>query len=375
MKIVQVINSLASGGAEVFTSQLAVELARQGNDVTLLTYAGVLDNKGKDLEKFLIENNVNVFHFNRKSNGFINKFINPYFFLKKRINEIQPDIIHAHLQLSDIYVSLINLQSFKKYKIFRTIHNSRGLTRFPDIIDKLLFASYNANIACSEYVRDNYKISSLRPKLISIPNGIDLTLIDNIKESKSIIRSNLNLPNDKTIFINIGRMNGIPPNNISLKNQDFIIDSLKKFKDDNRILFLFIGDGPLRKSFEEKVDTIGLNHIIKFTGSVTSPYHYIKAADICVMPSINEGLPISLIECVCSGLFSITSNIEAFKPFDTSSVYKLKEFSKKELSNQILNVLDNKELYIKLGDDNISYYRDKFHIKYVANKYLTVFNT
>lgn len=46
MKIVQLINALGGGGAEVFVAQLAVALARdKNNEVYVITYAGILDDK------------------------------------------------------------------------------------------------------------------------------------------------------------------------------------------------------------------------------------------------------------------------------------------------------------------------------------------
>lgn len=373
MKICQVINSLSSGGAEVFTSQLAVALSKKGNDVSLVTYQGVIDKKGQVLHDYLLQNGVKVYHMKGFKKGNIG-YIFAFFYLLVTIFKIRPKIVHAHLQLSDFFILFVNkLLFFRDMIIIRTVHNKRRAARLNFTFEKMMFEGYNHNIACSDFVRDNYENPILRPLLYSIPNGIDLTECNRYMElNKLELRKELNLPLDKVILFNIGSMY-LSDNSVSKKNQQFIIDALKGIKESNQAFCLFIGDGTLKSQFEDEVVKSGLNDKVKFTGNVLNVYKYIMASDFCVMPSLDEGLPIALIETVCSGKFAITSNIDAFLPFNANSVHRLKTFEVEELQDEIDNTIINISELNRLGVSNISYFRNIFDIDIVADKYLSVY--
>ena len=91
MKIVVGINSLSSGGAEVFTAELVVAYAKKGNEVSLITYVGVLNEKGNDLRDYLIKNNVKIIDLSTKSKLFL-----PYFYIKAILN-LKPQLVHSNL--------------------------------------------------------------------------------------------------------------------------------------------------------------------------------------------------------------------------------------------------------------------------------------
>lgn len=372
MNIVQIVNSLSSGGAEVFACQLAVQLKRKGNKVYLITYAGIRDSKGEELHEYLINNHIKVIHFKRKNNYF-QKIISPIFKIKKELKIINPEIVHAHLQLSDIYVAIINLLSFNKYKIYRTVHNPRRTYKLPQFFDRLLYKYFDFNIACSDFVKQNYVDRNLRKSLISIPNGIDITNIDKVEKSKNELRNSLGINKDTVVFMHIGSMNLHPPKNIPLKNQSFIIDAISDLANHDNLLVIFLGDGSLRLELEKQSVIKGVEHICRFEGNVTSVYEYLIASDFYLMPSLDEGLPISLIEAVCAGLYSVTSNIDAFIPFESMSVKRLNTFEVSEFTETLEELIYNRNHYLQLGDENREYFRSRFHIELVAKKYMKLY--
>jgi glycosyltransferase involved in cell wall biosynthesis len=172
-------------------------------------------------------------------------------------------------------------------------------------------------------------------------------------------------------FINIGSMYLSPPNYISKKNQQLIIDSVSLMPEVEKVLVLFLGDGSLREKLELSCKEKKVEKQFRFEGNVISPYEYILAADFCLMPSLDEGLPISLIEAVCAGLYSVTSNIDAFEPFKSESVHQLKTFEPEEFSAVLNKMAQNKECFIKLGEKQKSNFRNNFGMNAVANKYVS----
>src|SRR5690606_37362933 len=156
MVICQVINSLSSGGAEVFTSQLAVSLQKKGHNVILITYQGCIDKKGEILNDYLRNSGVEVIHMSGFRKGAIG-YLKVFFFLLITLHKIKPNVVHAHLQMSDFFVG-IAAKTFiiKKPKLIRTIHNKRRAARLNYFFESLLFKSFDFNIACSDFVKNNY---------------------------------------------------------------------------------------------------------------------------------------------------------------------------------------------------------------------------
>ena len=80
------------------------------------------------------------------------------------------------------------------------------------------------------------------------------------------------------------------------------------YKKDPSYRLLLIGDGGLRSQTEKQVDDLGLQNVVTFTGSINNVNEYLNAMDIILMPSLFEGLPLSLIEQQANGLQCVVSD-------------------------------------------------------------------
>jgi glycosyltransferase involved in cell wall biosynthesis len=94
------------------------------------------------------------------------------------------------------------------------------------------------------------------------------------------------------IWINIGSF-------VPEKNHEFLIDAFHSFYQRNQRGYLWlVGDGPMRKSIEEKVGNLKLRERIKFWGSTQQVIPILKSADVMVMPSRIEGMPGVILEAL-----------------------------------------------------------------------------
>lgn len=155
-----------------------------------------------------------------------------------------------------------------------------------------------------------------------IKNGIHL---DNFKFNESNvndIRKKHNVENKVIV--------GHVANFIEVKNHTFLIDVFADLcKEKDTYVLMLLGTGALMESIKEKVDNLGLNDKVLFIGSTPEVPKYLSAFDITVLPSLYEGVPLSLIEAQSNGLkciastnvpdeVNITGNIE-FLPIDTGT--------------------------------------------------------
>ena len=88
------------------------------------------------------------------------------------------------------------------------------------------------------------------------------------------------------------------------KGQRFIIDALSHFNRNNipNVHFTFIGDGDIRKDLEDLVTQKSLGSYISFVGMSNEVPAYLKKSDIFILPSEDEGLPMSILEAMREGL-------------------------------------------------------------------------
>ena len=72
---------------------------------------------------------------------------------------------------------------------------------------------------------------------------------------------------------------------------------------------LLLGDGPLRGTLEARVQSLGLGASVRFLGYQSDVESFLHAADVCVVPSRNEGLSLAAIEAMASGLPVVATRV------------------------------------------------------------------
>lgn len=120
--------------------------------------------------------------------------------------------------------------------------------------------------------------------------------------NRSEVRDKLNIASDTFVIGNVGRLN-------VQKNHLFLI---KTFKYILRLIpnskLILIGDGEQKKKIEETIKLYELDEFVIFAGIIHDVEKYYSAMDILVMPSLYEGLPVTLVEAQANGLKCIVSD-------------------------------------------------------------------
>lgn len=132
-------------------------------------------------------------------------------------------------------------------------------------------------------------------------NGIEPELYKYDPNVRSEMRLELGI-SDKTVIGHTGRFNEV-------KNHSYIIDVFAEYKKlDPESVLLLAGDGPLRRQTEIKAESLGLADSVIFTGASSRVPELLSAMDVFIMPSLFEGLPLSIIEAQASGLNCLASD-------------------------------------------------------------------
>lgn len=311
MKVLLAINTLSTGGAEVFTAALARTLQRQGCEVVVFLYAGILDAKGAALAEALQSVGVSIVTPNARTPQ---TKVLAVLTLARLIALFRPDIIHSHLEQSDFMVALATrLQIRRRFKLVRTLHSIYAIKSLPPMLHRWLVQIFDAHVACGETVLRQYP--HMGDTAYRIDNGIELFSLP--ENARSSLRASLNISEQARVLINVGsfdRRNGTLP-----KAQDVIVAALANLQR-NDVIACFVGDGEERAHIEAQAHALGVYEFTRFVGRVTDVPAYLAMGDIVLMPSRFEGLPMGAIEAACAGMPLMVSDIPQFRPFSQVAV-------------------------------------------------------
>jgi len=364
VRILQVINSLAAGGAEIFVASLAAEQSRAGHDVELFTYAGPLDSRGRQLEAMLRDTGVP--HVSPRARSLLGKAAVPLH-LAAHFRRFKPDVVHSHLEQADLFVAASRLFWPSRRPVFvRTIH-SETPDFLPLWVQKLVAQWFDCGVACGKAPFESYMAFGRLKR--QIENGIDLQSL-NVTRSRREVRAGLGLSDGDTVLINIGSF-GYRFGQLG-KGQDLIIRALAEAgRDDIRLVF--VGDGQLRVEMESLAKALAVAGQCRFIGTVPDPANYLAMADAAVMPSRFEGLSIAAIEAACAGLPLILSAIPAFAPFSSPATIFVPTDSGRVLAEALVEISKHKARYGMEARAAVAAYQARFGLGRVAQNYLGLY--
>ncbi len=209
------------------------------------------------------------------------------------------DIIHVHGNSATLAIDLFAAKlAGVKHRLAHSHNTSCKMVLTDKILRPLFYKLCNGRLACGDaagkwlYGKRNYKV---------IQNGINTSNFKFNPIKRSEIRKSLGWE-DKLVIGHVG-------NFVEAKNHKFIFEivtsAIKKNKD---IRLICVGGGRLFKSAKEYLKKNNLQNYICLTDNIPNPEDYLSAMDVILMPSIHEGLPLSLVEEQANGLQCIVSD-------------------------------------------------------------------
>lgn len=282
MKIVQVMPEFGLAGAEIMCENLMYELTKMGHSVTVISMYDYHSSITARLEK----EGIDVRYLDKKP-GFDLSMVRK---IKKILKETKADVVHTHRYCAQYAVPAAILAGVK-HRI-HTVHSiaEKENGKFARKLNKFFFKHCHLiPVALSELIRDSiakeYGIN--RNKIPVIYNGIDL--------SKCLPKTDYSICGNFKI-LHIGRFS-------EEKNHVGLLKAFKLFHNNHSDSELWlIGDGEKKAEIEKYVEDNGLVSSVKFLGLQSNVYGYLHDADIFTLPSNYEGIPMTLIEAMGTGL-------------------------------------------------------------------------
>ncbi|MBM6684755.1 glycosyltransferase family 4 protein [Faecalicatena contorta] len=197
---------------------------------------------------------------------------------------------------------------------------------------------------------DYKRAKSMNVKRVEYIHGIGINTDRLSAENNSVdIRKELGLSSEDFLIISVGELN-------KNKNQKTIIKALAQIKDP-AIHYLLCGKGNQLESLKKQVIAEGLDKQIHFLGYRTDVLDICRQADVYVMPSYREGLPVASLEAMYCGLPLLTSNIRGLVDVmeNGSSGYMYSPDDYKGFADGLCKLLADPELRKKMGKRNQEY--------------------
>ena len=289
MKILHVITSLRTGGAEKLMVDLLPRMKAKGHEVDLCVFDGVRTPFYEELES----KGVKVIPLGYSVYSLFN------------ICKLVPlmrgyDIVHSHNTACQYFVALASF--FSKCKIYTTEHNTSNRRRniWWLMLDRWIYGRYDKVVCISELTKKNliqHIGISFEDKCVIIYNGIDLKTFAGISSSP--------ITNEKKVLM-VSAFR-------EQKDQKTLIKAMKELPSDYVLELAGGGDERLIDECKQLVHELQLDERVEFMGVRTDIPSLLAESDVVVLSSHYEGLSLSSLEGMASGKPFVASDVEGLR--------------------------------------------------------------
>jgi glycosyltransferase involved in cell wall biosynthesis len=305
VKVVRVIARLNMGGPALHVAYLTAGLRDRGYDTTLV--AGTLA-RGEDSMAFVAEglgvNVVTIPELGREISPVRDLFATVR--LARLIRRERPQILHTHTAKAGTVGRVAALLAGRARPpiVVHTFHGHvlRGYfgpvrSRFFRALERRLARDSTALVAVSPEVRDDLVRLGVAPaeKFAVVRLGIELDERIGSGDGRRETRRYLGISDERFAVGWVGRMTAV-------KRGEDVLEGFRLLRDRGvEATLCLVGDGPDRPRLERKAHDLGIVRDTLFLGYQEDVGPLYAAFDALVLPSGNEGTPVSVIEALAAG--------------------------------------------------------------------------
>ena len=297
MKILHIVPSFGLGGMEkVICSIINHTFHRYQHDILSL------DGDNRAL-RWIKTNNIREIKFCKDKN-----FIRFLTKLYKELKKSSPDLLMTYNWGGTDAIWMGRIAGIKNI-----IHHEHGFsieeaqTTLPqrDIARFILYrmASHLVTVSSKlgSSIQSKYRLSSAHVKII--PNGIDTSYYSPNSHARLLMRHELHYDEKDFVVLFSGRLDPV-------KNFELLLDIFEYcHKADRAVKLLIVGDGPERKKIEQICKKKNIHAGIVMVGQRSDVLPYLRTADVFLLTSLTEQMPLTILEAMSVGLPVIASDV------------------------------------------------------------------
>ncbi len=349
MNILYVANHLNIGGITSYLLSLAAGLKQRGHNIYIASSGGGL------VSRFIEEGIVYVPVPIRTKQEVSPKIILSMFKLSALIRKNNIDLVHSNSRTTQVLGCLLN-------NFFGVPHISTCHGFFKRRFFRKVFPCWGQKvIAISEPVKEHlikdFKVDE--KDIVVIHNGID------VKKSQT--------PNPKPqselkkgFGFGEGPVVGIVARLSDVKGHIYLIEAMSNVVEripDAKLLI--VGEGKMKNELVKLVKSLGIEKSVFFLPEVNDTKDVLSVMDLFVMPSLKEGLGLSLMEAMASGLCVIATAVGGIKSLirDGYNGLLVRPKDTQQLSNAVLELLGDEQKRKYLGQNGQTFIRQNFSLE------------
>jgi len=355
MRILQVIDSLQLGGAEILLRDLALHWNRSELEIEI----AVLCETNSPLEKELSQAGIRVI---ATGGGGI---YSPH--QVRAIAKLLPgyDLIQVHLFPAQLWVAMAAQLARSTVPLITTEHstfNSRRQKRRYYPIDRWMFQQYRKVICISEAAAAAMRdwVPDTAHCLQVIPNGVDVA---RFRDAAAAAKRDI-IGTDAPTVVSVGRFEIV-------KDHACLVRAMQKVGKAHLVL---AGDGPMREETEQLARSLGLADRVHFLGRRIDVPQILKMSDVFVQSSRFEGFGLAALEAMAAGIPVVASNVPGLASVVSGAGVLFPVGNERRLASEINSILQSPERHMQLSASGLRR-SEEFTIERTAAEYEAVYDS
>lgn len=297
MKILHVITSLRTGGAEHLLVDLLPRLKAHGHEVGVLLFDGTPTPFSRQLQ----EAGIAVTALGHGPKAMHNPWL--VFALHRAIRGY--DVVHAHNTPCQLLLAAASYGT--RCRLMTTEHNTHNRRRGKwqwQWVDRWMYSRYETVVCCSRETETALRHSlavgadSMRPRIVTISNGVDTRRFAEVQPA-------CGLHADGTVLVMM--VAAFRPQ----KYQEMLVEAISMLPP--RFRLALVGDGVRREEVEAVARRLGVAQRVAFLGIRQDIPQLLRTADILALATHHEGLSLSSLEAMASGRPFVGSDVEGLR--------------------------------------------------------------
>lgn len=354
-RVLHVITSLATGGAEKLMVDLLPRLRDRGLDVELAVFDGTrtsfmdeLESRGITVHKLAIGGSV----YNPKHIYKLGRLMRCF------------DVVHTHNTAPQFFAALAGI--YNNVKLVTTEHASSNRRRSMPLFrlpDRWMYGRYNRVICIQGKAEQNLReyLGTTSADICTIENGIDVRAFSEAVPCEAF--NEIAGPETrKIVMVAAFRWE---------KDQPTLIRAMSLLPE--KFHLFLVGDGVRRQEYEQLVGDLGLSGRVHFLGLRNDVPRLLRSADYVVMSSHFEGLSLSSVEGMSSGHAFLASDVDGLREVVGGAGVLFEHENADQLATEILKLDSDAKEYARVAAKCQERAR-KFDIETMADRYAAAYN-
>lgn len=367
IKVLFVITQSEIGGAQRFFLELLPRLNPEKYEIAIAV--GSDSSPSQEFTNSITKLGFKIFNLNclQRNPGFLLfKDWRAVFELRKLIKSFRPDTLFLNSSKAGFIGSLATVFPFKlktENCNLKTIYRIGGWTfndpwpwwkkKFWILLEKISAHWKNLIIVNNQHDLEQarqLKIGSLE-KTILIHNGLDPYRLEFLEKEEAKIKIFEKAIKTSGSIFQTKTMVGTIANLYPSKDLENLIETADLLKEKEDLIFVVIGDGPLKESLKFKVENLKLGQKVFLLGHLENASQYLPAFDIFLLPSVKEGFPWAVLEAMSAKLPVIATRVGAVPEIieDGKNGFLVEPSHPEQIAPKIEELLKNDYLQKKMG--------------------------